>query len=159
MRRTNPQELKCWSTLCVNYFLRYYLMMQHQLIVKRVDGTHEWAHRPISYLSLLLVQTQAAGWKAATPEQLTGAHLYLDIAMSGYLFHAVGNVMGHVWHIYVWCQILDATSYQRMNVIYKTNIARMDWISLMAKHVTMGIIRETNVKIIAIELFDHHLKP
>ena len=44
-------------------------------------------------LSLLLVQTQAARWKAATPEQLTGAHLYLDIAKSGYLFHAVGNVM------------------------------------------------------------------
>ena len=47
----------------------------------------------ISSLSLLLVQTQAARWKAATPEQLTGAHLYLDIAKSGYLFHAVGNVM------------------------------------------------------------------
>ena len=26
-------------------------------------------------------------WKAATPEQLAGAHLYLDIAKSGYLFH------------------------------------------------------------------------
>ena len=48
---------------------------------------------PISSLSLLLVQTQAARWKAATPEQLTGAHLYLDIAKSGYLVHAVGNVM------------------------------------------------------------------
>ena len=34
----------------------------------------------ISSLSLLLVQTQAARWKAATPDQLTGAHLYLDIA-------------------------------------------------------------------------------
>ena len=33
--RTNPHELKCWSTFCVNYFLRYYLMMQHQPIVKR----------------------------------------------------------------------------------------------------------------------------
>ena len=32
----------------------------------------------ISSLSLLLVQTQAARWKAATPEQLTGAHLYID---------------------------------------------------------------------------------
>ena len=42
--RTNPQELKCWSTFFVNYFLRYYLMMQHQPIVKRVNGTHEWAH-------------------------------------------------------------------------------------------------------------------
>ena len=45
-RRANPQELKCWSTFSVNYFLRYYLMMQHQPIVKRVNGTHEWAHRP-----------------------------------------------------------------------------------------------------------------
>ena len=48
---------------------------------------------PISSLSLLLVQTQAARSKAATPEQLTSAHLYLDMAKSGYLFHAVGNVM------------------------------------------------------------------
>ena len=50
-RRTNPQELKCWSTFCVNYFLRYYLMMQHQPIVKRVNGMHEWAHRPYQLLS------------------------------------------------------------------------------------------------------------
>ena len=49
-RRTNPQELKCWSTFCVNYFLRFYLMMQHQPIVKRVNGTHEWAHRPYQLL-------------------------------------------------------------------------------------------------------------
>ena len=49
--RTSPQELKCWSTFCVNYFLRYYLMMQHQPIVKRVNGTHEWAHRPYQLLS------------------------------------------------------------------------------------------------------------
>ena len=35
---------------------------------------------PISSLSLLLVQTQAARWKAATPDQLTGTHLYLNIA-------------------------------------------------------------------------------
>ena len=50
--RTNPQELKCWSTFYVNYFLRYYLMMQHQPIVKRVNGTHEWAHRPYQPLSV-----------------------------------------------------------------------------------------------------------
>ena len=48
---------------------------------------------PISSLSLLLVPTQAVRWKAATPKGLTGVHLYLDIAKSGYLFHAVGNVM------------------------------------------------------------------
>ena len=34
---------------------------------------------PISSLSLLLVQTQAARWKAVGPEQLTGAHLEIDI--------------------------------------------------------------------------------
>ena len=42
--------MKCWSTFCVNYFLRYYLMMRHQPIVKRVNGTHEWAHRPYQLL-------------------------------------------------------------------------------------------------------------
>ena len=72
--------------------------MQHQPIVKRVNGAHAWVSTqalsaPISSLLLLLVQTQAARWKAATPEQLTGAHLYLDIVKSGYLFHAIGNVM------------------------------------------------------------------
>ena len=51
---------------------------------------------PISSLSLLLVQTQEARWKAATPEQPTGAHLYLVIAKSGYLFHAFGNVMSQL---------------------------------------------------------------
>ena len=49
--RTNPPVLKCISIFCVNYFLRYYLMMQHQPIVKRVNGTHEWAHRPYQLLS------------------------------------------------------------------------------------------------------------
>ena len=37
--------------------------------------------------------TQVARWKAATPEQLTGAHLYLDIAKSGYLFHGYSGGM------------------------------------------------------------------
>ena len=48
---------------------------------------------PNSSVSLQFVQTQVAKWKETTPEQLTGAQLYLDIAKSGYLFHAVGNVM------------------------------------------------------------------
>ena len=43
---------------------------------------HTGLSAPISSLSLLLVQTQATRWKAATPDQLTGAHLYLDIAIS-----------------------------------------------------------------------------
>ena len=47
----------------------------------------------ISSLSLLLVQTEAARWKAATPQQLTGAKLYLDIAKSGYLFHGYSGVI------------------------------------------------------------------
>ena len=50
-RRTNPWELKCLSTFCVDYFLRYYLMMQHQPIMKRVNGTHELANRPYQLLS------------------------------------------------------------------------------------------------------------
>ena len=41
----------------------------------------------ISSLSLLPVQIQAARWKAATSEQLTGAHLDIDIAKSGYFIH------------------------------------------------------------------------
>ena len=49
--RPNPQELKCWSSLYVKYFLRYCLMMQHQPIVKRVNGAHKWAHRPYQLLS------------------------------------------------------------------------------------------------------------
>ena len=39
---------KNWN---VDHFLRYYLMMQHQPIVNRVNGTHEWAHRPYQPLS------------------------------------------------------------------------------------------------------------
>ena len=47
----------------------------------------------ISSLSLLPVQTQVTRWKAAAPEQLSGAHLYLDIAKSGYLFHGFSGGM------------------------------------------------------------------
>ena len=56
-------------------------------------GEHTGLISSYQLLITAAVQTQAARWKAATPEQLTGAHLYLDIAKSGYLFHAVGNVM------------------------------------------------------------------
>ena len=95
--RTNPKELKCWSTFCVDYFLRYFLIMQHQTIVKTVNETHEWAHRPYQLPWApshgCLYKHRRQDTKAATPEKLTGAHLYLDIAKSGYLFHAVGHVM------------------------------------------------------------------
>ena len=65
-RRTNQQELKCWSIFCVNYFLGYYLMMQHQPFVKRVNGTHEWAHRP--YQLLITAACKNTGCK------MTGSH-------------------------------------------------------------------------------------
>ena len=53
----------------------------------------------ISSLSLLLVQTQATRWKTATPEQLTGAHLYLDLAKSGYVFHELGMLCVTSWFL------------------------------------------------------------
>ena len=55
---------------------------------------------PISSLSLLLVQTQAARWKAAASGQLTGAHLYLDIAKSGYLLHGYSSGMLNILTIF-----------------------------------------------------------
>ena len=90
-RRTNHKDLKCQSSFCFNYFLRYYMMMQHQPIVKWMSTNNLLGH--ISSLSLLFVQTQTARWKAAAPEQLTDAHLYLDIAKSGYLFHGYSGGM------------------------------------------------------------------
>ena len=50
--RRNHQEFKCFlSSFCVNYFLRYYLMIQHQHIMKRVNGAHEWVHWPYKLLT------------------------------------------------------------------------------------------------------------
>ena len=46
-----PRNWNVDQLFYVYYFLRYYLMMQHQHIVKRVNGTHEWAHRPYQPLS------------------------------------------------------------------------------------------------------------
>ena len=48
-----------------------------------------------SYQLLVTDACTNAGGKmnGLQPEQLTGAHLYLDISRSGYLFHAIGNVM------------------------------------------------------------------
>ena len=54
---------------------------------------------------MLPVQTQAATWKAATPQQLTGAHLYLDIAKSGYLFQGFSGgmciIMSHMLYVII----------------------------------------------------------
>ena len=57
----------------------------------------------ISSLSLLLVQTQAARWKAVAPEQLTGTHLYLDIPKSGYLFHGYSGGKVTSVQFWQWC--------------------------------------------------------
>ena len=48
-----------------------------------------------SYQLLIIVACTNTGgkMKGSHPEQVTGGHLYIDIAKSGYLFHAVGNVM------------------------------------------------------------------
>ena len=54
---------------------------------------------PISSLSLLLVQTQVARWKAAGPEQLTSAHLYIDIAKVRLHLSWV-----FLWYEHAWCQ-------------------------------------------------------
>ena len=49
---------------------------------------------PICSLALLLVQTQVAIWKADAPKQVTDAHLYLDIAKSGYPLQGYSGGMG-----------------------------------------------------------------
>ena len=49
--RTNHKQLKCSSSFFVNYFLGYCLMMQHQPIMKRVNGAHEWECTPYQLLS------------------------------------------------------------------------------------------------------------
>ena len=88
--RTNPQKLRCWSSFCVNYFLRYYLIMQHQPTAKRVNGAHEWAHRPYQLLS---APYHCCKHRWQDERQLAGAHLYFDIAKSGYLFHGFSGGM------------------------------------------------------------------
>ena len=77
----------------------------------------------ISSLPLLLVQTEAARWKAAAPEQLTGAHLYLDIAKSDDLFHDyAGGMKGYcssitsqLWWIWI---LLNYSKYHNIIAIY-----------------------------------------
>ena len=95
--RTNPQVLKCWSTFYVNYFLRYYLMMQHQPIVKRVNGTHEWSHRPYQPLSApyhcCLYKHRRLDERQPTQTSWPVLICTWTYHKSGYLFHAVGNFM------------------------------------------------------------------
>ena len=64
----------------------------------------------ISSFQLLSTPTRTAIWKAAAPEQVTGAHLYLDIAKSGYPFHGYSGGMGRDF-IVAWCWLIFAISF------------------------------------------------
>ena len=74
---------------------------------------------PISSLSLLLVQTQ-------------GAHLYLDIAKSGYLFHGYSSGMCLCIHISMGRCKKDETlvRYQWSFVFFCTNPSIYKWLTL-----------------------------
>ena len=66
--------------------------MQHQRIMKRVNGAHEWSHRPYQHLSAPhYCWLYNHRWQ--DERQLTGAHLYLDITKSDYLFHGYSHCM------------------------------------------------------------------
>ena len=89
IRRKNPHELKCWSSFCVHYFLRYYLMMQHQPIVKRVNGVmSEHTGLISSYQLIITAASPNTGdkVKGSCPRATDRSHVYLDIAKTGYLF-------------------------------------------------------------------------
>ena len=73
------------SSICVNYFIRCYLTMQHQVSVEWSE--HTCLISSFQLLSTGLWQTQVARWKAVASEWLTCVHLYLDIADSGYFLH------------------------------------------------------------------------
>ena len=90
------KQMNIWipqnKSLGIEMLINFLCWLFRKILLKDAASTyceksywHTWVSTqalsaPISSLSLLLVQTQAARWKAATPDQLTGAHLYLDIA-------------------------------------------------------------------------------
>ena len=95
----NHHELKCWSTFCVNYFLRYYLMMQHQPIVKRVNRTHEWAQRPHQ----LLITAACTN----TGSKMKDSHSRAADRCSFVLRHSLSQVtsfmqLGMLWQVWKW---------------------------------------------------------
>ena len=63
---------------------------------------------PISSLSMLLVQTQAARRNAAAPEQLTGAHLYLAESDNFFYGYSGGMVIN----------LLSDPSSWKLSVLY-----------------------------------------
>ena len=62
-----------------------------------IEVTTDVKQMPI-WTIIIIVQTHAAIWKAATQEQLAGAHLYLHIAKSGYDFLGYSGGMSSVPH-------------------------------------------------------------
>ena len=78
---------------------------------------------PISSLSLLLVQTQAARWKAARPEQLTGAHLYIDIA----------KVRLHLSWVFLWYVAEVSPLYKKSDNLERSNHRPVSVLSCTSK--------------------------
>ena len=85
---------------------------------------------PISSLSLLLVQTQADRWKAASLDQLTDAHLYLDIAL-------IRLPLSCIWECYEsfqWSDIRREISFPKLKCSNlstdreKNNIMLWEWL-------------------------------
>ena len=73
--------------------------MQHQPIVKRVNGVHEWAHMLYQFLITAACTNTGGKIKGNHPRAgLTSVHLYLDIAKSGYLFHGSSGGMDLLGH-------------------------------------------------------------
>ena len=83
------------SNFCVNYFLRYYLMMQHQPIVKRANEVHGWAHRPNQLLSApyhCCLYKHRREMKGSHPRAADRCP-FVDMAKWGYLFHGFSGGM------------------------------------------------------------------
>ena len=75
-------------------------MIQCQSIVKRVNGAHEWTHGHYQLLSApyrLCLYKHRRQDERQPPEQLTCAHLCLDMAKSVYLCHGYSGGMSFPW--------------------------------------------------------------
>ena len=85
-------------------------------------STQAWSG-PISSLSLLLVQTQAARWKAAGPEQLTGVHMYIDIAKVRLPFSWVFQWHDHFCTLFVQRETLHNryNMFVKLSYLYNRN--------------------------------------
>ena len=130
--RTNPQELTCWSTFCVKYFLIYYIMMEHQPIVKRVNGTHEWAHRAYHLLSApyhcCLYKHRRQDERQPPQSSWPVPICTSTYPKSGYLFHEVGDVMNHRL-LYNVCQnkVFWSNVWSKLWIICMLSVAYYFW--------------------------------